>query len=86
MGRSERRRNDRYQTKLKKEVLKLTPNQTVLFDKLLQQRVDIVLDTYKNLVDDCVYQSMRDNHISDARSNKIMFEANELIKKRVLEE
>jgi hypothetical protein len=86
LGRAERRRSERKQNKLKKEVLKLTPNQTILFDELLQQKTDEVLDVYKALVDDAVFQTLRANRISEERANKIMSEANELIKKKVLEE
>jgi len=86
MGRSERRAEDRSKQKLRREVNMLTPNQTILMNELLQAKIDELLDIYKDVVDKAVYEALRNNHISKDRTDRIMLEANKIIKHKLLEE
>ena len=87
MNRSERRRKERKQgkdlKKLKGAISTLSPSQTKLIDILAQERTDKLLDTFKELVTTSVVKSMRNNHISQERANKIIIESNEIMEKEI---
>jgi len=79
MNRAENRANIRKNQKFTKEMKKLTPNQLKLIDAMARTRTDKLISVYEELVDKAVFKSMRENHVSENRTNKIMEEANEWI-------
>ena len=83
MDRAEKRRNQREKQKLCKTVNKLTPNQIKLIDTLAEQKADKLLDIFKRLITESMTKSMRENHISLERANKVIEDANKIMKEEI---
>jgi len=83
LDRAEKRRNQREKQKLCKTVNKLTPNQIKLIDTLAEQKADKLLDIFKRLITESMTKSMRENHISLERANKVIEDANKIMKEEI---
>lgn len=87
MNRIEHRREERENKKdLKKfanEVKKLSISQLKMIDRLAEDKANKLLDTFKDLITESITQSMRENHISLDRANRVIKRANEIMKMQV---
>lgn len=79
MGRAEKRREQREFNKAAEEIKRLSPAAIRIIEKYAKLEAEEKLELYKKMVDNAVFNAMRENKIGQDRAYKIMERASELI-------
>lgn len=84
MNRADKRKRDRKVNKLKAKANKFTEAQLEMMELYAKQKTEQILDIFKKIVTESMFDSMRENRISIERASKIIDRANEIMGKKVV--